>query len=696
MKNNASGIVSFLAGVAATGMVACAGLSAPAIFSDNMMLQRGAEVPVFGQADPGAVVKVALMSGESAEAVAAAESKADGQGHWMARLDTSKLPNETYQLRIENGDKTLRVKNVLIGQVWLASGQSNMEWAVANVNHRDAEIADANYPEIRHFIVEKAISPTPTGELRGHWDVTTPQTAGRFTAVGYFFARYLHKELKVPVGIIHSSWGGTVAEAWTSEEGLRPLGDFNANLDAFTKAPNADAAAEYQRKLIEWQAGFPADPGDAKAEHKYTEVGFDDGDWKTLQLPQKIEAVAGDVDGIFWFRTTVALDQADGEAELSLGPIDDFDHTYINGVEVGGIGKENPEAYSVPRIYKIPAGTLKKGTNAIAVRVFDHGGDGGLTGAPAQMKLTVGGKEHPLAGEWRYKIEHKLANWDFPAHAGRRPAAPGGNQNSPTALFNAMLNPIVPYAIAGAIWYQGESNVGRDGQYVRLLSAMIEDWRSHWDQKTAGTLGKEAGRDFPFYIVQLANFMPISTSPGNSDGFARLRQAQTKVANTVKNAGQSITIDIGEANDIHPRNKQEVGKRLARVALAKTYGKEVEYAGPTLESAKAEGDRVMLAYSHVTGGFKSKVIAVDDKTPEAVRGALAAMDGEIKGFAVRDAEGAWHYASAEIVDDHTIALSAGEVERPTAARYAFADNPLANLCNGKDLPAEPFEVEVGK
>jgi len=408
------------------------------------------------------------------------------------------------------------------------------------------------------------------------------------------------------------------------------------------------------------------DPGNKGEALGYAATSFDAADWKMMKLPQTIEAAGLDIDGAVWFRKEVEVPAswAGKDLLLSLGPIDDFDVTYFNGARVGAMGSEIQNSYAVPRRYKVYGSVVRAGRNLIAVRVFDRGGSGGFTGVQEQMSLApaAGRKTDAvaLAGDWRYKVElalePKKPDW------GTRPNPPGANnQNSPTVLFNAMIAPLTPYAIRGAIWYQGESNAGRAYQYRTLFPAMIRNWRAAWGEG-----------NFPFYFVQLANWQPMKPQPGESE-WAELREAQMMTLRE-PHTGMAVIIDIGDTKDIHPRNKADVGHRLAVRALADTYSQKIEPSGPLYEAQSIEGNKIRIKFKHVDGGLTT------------------AGAGPPEGFAIAGADHKFHWAEARIDGDNVVVWS-NEVPQPVAVRYGWADNPDCNLYNKADLPASPFRTD---
>jgi len=635
---------------------AFADVRVPAIIGDNMVLQQGKKIRIWGWANPNEKVSVVFAS-QKANAVA------DVSGHWQTLLGPVKAGGP-FELTI-SASNTLTIKNVLVGEVWICSGQSNMEWPLINSQNGADAVAQANYPEIRLFTVQKTTSSTPLDDVKGQWIVTTPDKVGQFSAVGYFFGRELYQKLNVPVGLIHTSWGGTPAEAWTSNDALATTSDLQPILARYQEGLKnvGERQQEYARRLAEWsQRNLYQDEGNKGEALGYAASQTNTADWPTMNLPQYFETAGLKMDGAIWFRKEIEIPQswAGRSLELNLAAIDDFDTTYFNGTKVGGIGSETPNSYNVPRHYKIPAELVRAGKNVIAVRVFDSAGEGGFGAGTMSLRPSEGAEEPvSLGGPWSYKVELALTpkspDW------GSRPEAAGPtNQNSPSVLYNAMIAPLTPLSIRGAIWYQGESNAGRAYQYRTLFPTMIRNWRNAWGEG-----------DFPFYYVQLANFQPIKDAPGESE-WAELREAQTLTLHEPQ-TGMAVIIDIGEAKDIHPRNKVDVGHRLALWALANTYGEKIEYSGPLFQSFSIEGDKLRVKFRHAAG--------------------LKTSDGGApKGFAIAGEDHKFVWADARIEGDEVV-LSSKEVSKPIAVRYAWADNPVCNLYNTIGLPASPFRSD---
>ncbi len=621
----------------------------PAVIGSNMVLQRETQVPVWGWARPGETIRI-----QADWLPEELHTTADADGHWQVRLQTSRAGGP-HSLVIA-GENTLRLDNVLFGEVWLASGQSNMEFPLRAVIGAEREVAGARFPDIRLFTVKRAIALKPRQDCTGAWQPCTPETARGFSAVAYFFGRALHRELGVPIGLIHSSWGGTVAEAWTSREALESLGDFDQALAAIAKMKPASEQRDHQRRVEQWWATLEQrDPGTAGG---WMTPDLDDADWKQIAVPAtwNTRELLG-FDGVVWLRREVTLPQgwAGKDLRLELGPIDDMDTTWFNGQKVGGI--ETIGQWRTPRIYDIPGRLVRAGRNVIAVRVVDCGGLGGINGTPEQLRLYPRAQDPQaallLGGTWRYRrgvAWNKLEPW---------PVRRRFHQNSPTALYNAMIAPLIPFRIRGVIWYQGESNLTRAAQYQRLFPCLIRDWRRRW--------GVGA---FPFYFVQIAPFR----YPNDTGQAAALRDAQRLTLAAVPNTGMVVTLDIGNPADIHPKNKQDVGKRLALWALAKTYGRDgIVFSGPLVRSARVEGSRVRVHFDHVDGGLATR----DGQPPTC--------------FEIAGADGTFVPARAKI-DGETVVVWADGVTRPAAVRFAWGAADQPNLMNRAGLPASSFRL----
>ncbi len=612
-------------------------------FTDHAVLQRDVEIPVWGTADPGGNVKIAIDDHEVFVEV-------DDKGQWMAELPAMKAGGP-FTLHVI-GEDTTTLQDILVGDVWLASGQSNMEWALkAQVNNFEEEVANANYPKIRLLTVERNRSETPLDSFSTQgWQVCSPQTIGDFSAVAYFFGRKVFQEENIPIGLIHSSWGGTPAEAWTSEASLMKMQDFRQIIEEKKKAPQEGKAMSVEEKAKKREQIMQQ--ADAKVNAAGYKPAFNTSQWKTMNVPglwESVDTTMKSFDGYVWFtkKINIPARYAGKPLTLHFGNIDDSDITWFNGEKIG-----TTDVYNTPRAYEVPGKAVKSGENMITIRVLDTGGGGGIYGPAEEMYIAQGGKKLPLklTGSWQYdeKQEPALPNVSaFP--------------NEPAVLFNAMINPLIPYTLKGAIWYQGESNASRARQYQTLFPLMIEDWRNQFGQ------GK-----FPFLFVQLANFKSNGARP---DEWAELREAQM-MALDLDNTGMAVTIDIGNPNDIHPRNKQDVGDRLARAAMKVAYGKKDTYTSPLYDSMYVQNDTAYVMFKEAGGGM------------------MKMADEELRGFTIAGSDRKFVEAQAKITGKDKVAVYSPKIKNPQAVRYGWANNPDVNLYSQDGLPASPFRTDT--
>ena len=628
-------------------LTVCATVRLPKIFGDSMVLQRGTVIPVWGWADKNEKIIVSFNNQVK-------QTKAGNNGRWNINLDPEK-EGGPYMLTIK-GKNTIVINNVLIGDVWICSGQSNMEFALSGANNATAEVAAADYPFIRHIKIGNAVSSSPledVGKTSG-WQAATGANTANFTAVGYFFARELYQQLHIPIGLINTTWGGTDVETWTSREAMENSDEFKDIMKEF-QTFNPDSIAKIHREaLIKNIQKLQGNFSDNTSALSWNDLSFNDSNWPHMQLPGLWEQQGlNDLDGIVWFRKTfnISADDAGKPAEISLAMIDDNDETYVNGTKVGGT-----KGYDIKRMYQIPAGVLKEGKNVISIRVEDSGGGGGVYGDSSDLKLTVNKNIQSLKGDWLFQVQSMLNNRSYL-----------NPNSSPTLLYNAMINPLIHFPIKGVIWYQGENNASRAFQYRKAFPLMITDWRRQW---------KEG--DFPFYFVQLAGYNSANGNSKNGSSWAELREAQTRTL-SLPNTGMAVTTDIGEEKDIHPKNKQDVGKRLAALALNKTYGKENAYCGPQYQSMKVEGNKVILSFNKMGG---------DLYTNDPY--------GYLKGFEIAGPDKQFYYARA-FIQGSNVVLFCDSVPQPVAVHYAWADYPGdANLYNRQGFPAEPFRTDDWK
>ena len=615
----------------------------PRMFSDGMVLQRGQPVPVWGYAEPGARVEVAI-DGHSVHA------NTDGNGAWRVEFPAREAGGP-FVLRIDDGKAPLELRDVLVGDVWLASGQSNMEWPISQSADAQAEIAAATDPLIRHFKIPKSWAGLPQWQLAGgEWIASSPEAAGNFSAIAHFFARELRASEGVPIGIIDSTWGGSSIEAWMDAATQGIDGDGLVELARRMKEEDERALAQSRAQVARWQ--LPADDSGWHAS------GLDTSGWDDMAVPGLWEAAGWNgMDGVAWYRTTFTLDaeQARRGLTIGVGRIDDSDTTWVNGVEVG----QTRMQYDLPRVYAVPASALRTGVNEIAVRVSDVGGGGGIHGLAQELfAQPEGGARIALAGAWKFRPAEVTA------------LALDDNKNQqPTLLYNAMIRPLQPFPVRGVIWYQGESNAGSVEQamaYREQFPAMIGQWRKQWNAP-----------ELPFLWVQLASWHS-GGDQGDTSPWAVLRESQTATLSLPATA-QAVAIDIGDVADIHPKNKQDAGKRLALAARHVAYGEAVVHSGPVFAGASFDGGEATLVFE---GGDTVGGIGL------AVRG-----EGTLQGFRLAGADRAFHPASATIDGDRIVVRSEA-VPVPVAVRYAWQDAPVdANLLGASGLPASPFRSD---
>jgi sialate O-acetylesterase len=621
-----------------------ANIRLPKLFGNHMVLQREKPIGIWGWADPKEKITITLNKQSKS-------TTADKNGRWKIVL-TPESAGGPYKMTVK-GKNVITVDDILIGDVWVCSGQSNMEWPLSNTENSYKEIAAANYPSIRHIKIPNNVATEPLDDTAsGEWMICDPQHAAEFTAVGYFFARSLHTELNVPIGLINSTWGGTNVESWTSRAAFENSDEFK---EMITGMPHLDLDSIAKRKkeatiakIEKLQGKLPG----SEQVQQWSKSEFDDSSWRELEAPKVWEAQEpGIFDGVIWMRKVITLSaqQASQPATLGLAMIDDSDDTYVNGVKVGS----TMQKWNEQRIYTIPVGTLKEGKNVIAIRIEDTGGGGGIHGDPSMMYLKYGNTSLPLSGPWRYRIESPLKNTS------------AVDPNSyPALLFNAMIYPLVPFSIQGVIWYQGENNAGRAYQYRKSFPLMINDWRNHWKQP-----------DMPFYFVQLATFNSNNGNTEKGSTWAELREAQSLTL-ALPNTGMAVTTDIGDPKDIHPRNKLDVGKRLAALALNRTYGKTRVDSGPVFDAMKIAENRIVVSFKNTGSGLT---------TPDKY--------GYIKGFEIAGADKKFYYAKA-FIEGNNVIVSSENVKEPLAVRYGWADDASdCNLYNKEGFPASPFRTD---
>lgn len=615
----------------------------PRIISDGAILQRDTELKIWGWASAGEKIELTFRTKKF-------RTQADASGNWIIKLP--KQPAGGPFDMTFKGKNEITVKNILFGDVWFCSGQSNM---VHQMNIHDVtyakDIATANYTEIKQFLVpaRNNLQGPETDLPGGSWQEAVGENVRPFSAVAFFFARKIYEKYKVPIGLINASIGGTPIEAWTSEEGLKDFTEviktIQQNKDtAYVNTVNRTAAAAANRPKQETDLGLLANP-------KWYDATYQPKGWRNINIPGYWEDQGlKDLNGVVWYRKEidVPVSMTGKMAKIFLGRIVDADVLYINGKQVGNTTYQYPQ-----RRYTVPADVLKPGKNIFVIRVTNQAGKGGFV--PDKPYCLFTDKDTiDLKGYWQYKVGDVFAP--------RPPGPPSiAAQNQPTALYNAMVSPLIQYAVKGILWYQGESNAGRPEEYAKLLPALITDWRDKWKQPNT-----------PFIYAQLPGFMEYNYLPSESN-WAKLRESQRK-ALSVPNTAMTVNIDLGEWNDIHPDNKKDVGERMALAALKIAYRENIVHSGPIYKEATIEGNQITISFNHIGSGL----ITNDGETP--------------REFAIAGADKKFVWANAKIDADKIIIWS-DTISNPVYVRYAWADNPDVNLYNKEGLPASPFSTE---
>ena len=642
------------------------------LFGDNMVLQQASLVTVWGWGVPGQPVALSASWGGHAEGTIGAN------GAWNVKLKTPRAGGPFVIEVRSGGSSVLYMNNVMTGEVWLCSGQSNMEMPLSGwppsdtIQNSGFEVRNSANCAIRFFTVTRQTSAVPESTCIGQWVESSPVIAPGFSATAYFFAKSLQQALHVPVGMIHSSWGGTPVEAWMSTETIAKVPEFDTTMQKLA------ASKESRVRVDRWLEQFPTveirkdDPANRWKDLHFNDdscsrIAYDETGWHVMRLPVYWESTElGDIVGAVWFRKHLRIPSSwvGKDLVVELGPVDDMDVTFVNGKRVGGIETEG--AYKVPRVYSVPAAAVTDSNLCVAVRVLDYQGGGGIWGNREPMNVHPAGVADsiPLSGDWKYLPVAELYGGKLHVFGAKgekfftRPSLPIGiGPSTPTTLFNGMIAPLVPFTIKGAIWYQGESNVGNPMLYERLFPMMISNWRDAF-----------ASPSLPFYYVQIAPY-----EYGVRDRSQLLREAQLKTL-ALKNTGMAVTLDIGNPKNIHPANKPAVGERLARWALARTYGRTVAYSGPLLSKVRVHSGVVELKFEHAGKG-----LVVEDANGQ-------------NGFQIAGPDSVFRSATVKVSGDRLI-VSNPEIPHPLAVRYAFTHAPAATLFNKDGLPATSFRTD---
>ena len=615
----------------------------PKLISDGMILQRNTDVNIWGWADANENISVSFV-GSTYNTIA------DNKGNWKVVLADLK-PGGPYQMQINS----ITINNILVGDVWVCSGQSNMELPMRRVSwNYPSEIEHSENKYIRQFLVpDKYNFDEPQNDLSsGTWKSASPENTPDFSATAYFFAKFLYEKYKVPIGLINSALGGSPVESWISGNALKKFPKYYNEAKLFRDSIliKKIEASDRARSNAWYTLLHKVDRGFKDPENIWYKTNLNTSDWSTMEVPGywSEETDLGQLNGVIWFRKKVEIpsSMAGKSAKLILGRIVDADSAFINGQFVGTVSYQYP-----PRRYDIPTGLLKAGENTIVVRVISNIGKGGFV-PDKQYAVVTKDTSINLTGEWKFRLGAEMPPLESQTFI----------RWKPTGLYNAMIAPLLNYKIKGVIWYQGESNAERPKEYLSLFSTMIKDWRTNWNEG-----------DFPFLFVQLPNFMETKSEPSESN-WALLREAQLKTL-SLPNTGMVVAIDIGEWNDIHPLDKKDVGYRFALAAEKLAYGDNIVYSGPIYKSMKIDGNKIILSFTHTGSGL------------------IAKGDNKLKYFAIAGNNKKFVWANAKIENNKVVVWN-DKVKNPVAVRYAWADNPDgANLYNKEGLPASPFRTD---
>jgi len=649
MKCSVRFLVAVTAALVARGVVAEETSSLlSGVFSDHAVLQRDRPIPVWGHATPGDEVRVTLGDLQ-------ASATADADGRWTATLPARSAGGPLALVVESEGRAPQTVSDVLVGDVWLCSGQSNMAFPVSASGGGGAELRAPVRETLRLMTVGQASSPVPLEEFPSpvSWLVAGPETIGDFSAACYYMARELQSRFEVPMGLIDASWGGSAIEPWIGEKGLRSVGGFDARLDLLRLYTQDEAAAN--RRMGEmWEAWWRSHAPDSEPWRDVSDEGWRAApeplrDWRLWEVPELARHV-----GMLWYRRTFPLTpaQAAQAATLSLGGIDEVDQTWLDGEPVG-----NTFGWGAERHYALPAGRLRAGNNTLVVNVLSTWAAGGLLGPEEKMALTLAdGTRVPLGGGWQYRFA--------PTEFGYPPRAPWEPIAGLTGLHGAMIAPLGHYGLRGVAWYQGETNADAPAGYEGLLGGLMLDWRDQF------------GQDLPFLIVQLPNFGEAPTEPMESN-WSQIREAERRAVAKDAHAGLAVTIDLGDRENLHPPNKRGVGQRLARAARNVVYGEDITPSGPVPLGARLEAGRVVVRFGDVEGQL------VTYSASQAI------------GFELCGAElGSCRFVAATVVDGDRVRLDPGAGPAPERVRFCWGPGPVCNLYDDSGLPAGPFEIPL--
>ena len=629
------------------------------IFTDHVVLQQKTKNIIWGKAKPNIRIKIKPSWSK------VIKTRSNGNGNWKTSIMTPEAGGP-YTIEISSKWERKLINDVMIGEVWLCSGQSNMEMPLKGsepIENGIETIESADYPKIRMFNVEKTVATTPQTDINGDWIVCSPNTAGDFSAVAFFFGKKLYEDLNVPIGLIHSSWGGSPAESWAPLNALKTIKPFEDFEKKITELNNPKSEYNmWMKNLNKIDLNTYHENDENIANNNYASIHYDDSKWKTMKIPSLFSGSLQNFNGVIWFRKSFELTKVEENITytLSLGGIDDNDETYLNGVKIG-----RTQDWTKKRNYVIPLGLLKKGKNTISVEVFDGAGNGGIYGGDDIGIKKEGELVFDLSGDWKHLPSAILIGNDIQFFTtdfsyDKMPAQENQiNNQLPTGLFNSMIHPLKLFSIKGAIWYQGESNVGRSEQYKLLFPALIKSWRNNWNS------------EFSFYFTQIAPY--VYSGINNSDS-AELRNAQNYALSLPK-TGQAVTLDLGSMETIHPPRKKEVGERLAYLALAKDYERDsIAFSGPVCKVARQNKGNVVLEF--------------DIGADYLIEGKDGLREFELI-YSNLDAK----QVNAEIQGNTIVLENISEI-KPIAVRYAWRNGSQASLFNSENLPAPTFYLDI--
>ncbi len=650
-------------------------ISVPSIISNHAVFQRSEKTRIWGKGtQPSEQVKVSIGN-------ITRETKVDQTGNWQVELDTTKLPEGPFELVIQGTNK-LVIADVLIGEVWVCSGQSNMDRRMDLTENFEEEVKNSANNRLREFHVYSKTKDglEPQDDCNGKWQIASPETTPSITAVGYYFAKEVIQTINKPVGLIHSSVPGTPVEEWMTPESVAKDASLIPTRDKILKeiAENPAKRQAYIAGTHEWEKKHSRTDQPTPDPTIYYGETISPAEWKTIQLPGKLVDQGLPDSGIFWLRKEIDFDAPiNNQTWIDIITPGGYETIYWNQQQIVSIKPENMQVPTGARRYWVPKQHIRSGKNVIAIRLHSPMGSAGITG---ELKRFVAGPIS-LQGDWLARVQAEFPPIDA-ALAATYPENPKAPPAAPSRLYNGYIAPVAKSTIRGVLWYQGEANAARGFQYRTTFPGLISGWREKW------------GHEMPFYFCQLAPIQAKKPQPAESNQ-SEIRESQLMTLSLPK-TGMAVLLDIGETNDIHPRNKKDVGLRLAKIALAKDYGQKIEYSGPIYQSMKIEGDKIRLKFNHIGSGLYAKPLPAEYKLKSTDETGLPLVrnspNSELEGFSICGQDEKWVWADAKIEGD-TIVVWSTSIKNPVAVRYAWADNPTCNLYNKDGLPASSFRTD---